>query len=240
MVDLDTHRARIGCFHPSSNRLRNHKQDVGNPIPYILLGILLVFCIGALYPSPTVSLNLRVEDTLLSSVHQGTSSINCTLTVPLNTTGTVINTYVIPHQLLTCGDILPNPGPNYKFPCGVCSKPVKSNQKGIQCETCDKWYHTKCHKPCHKPTILTESYGKIPVTTTTHHKTEIPGRGVKIAHLNIRSILANHDNLITVINELNPDILAITETWLDNQIGPEEVDIHGYNFLRSIQTTRSI
>ncbi len=53
--------------------------------------------------------------------------------------------------LLSCGDIHPCPGPNrpkYKFPCGDCQKPVKSNQKGIQCDVCDLWYHTKCLKMC--------------------------------------------------------------------------------------------
>ncbi len=46
--------------------------------------------------------------------------------------------------LLAAGDVHPCPGPNYKFPCGDCAKPVKRNQKGIACDTCDKWYHTKC------------------------------------------------------------------------------------------------
>ena len=34
---------------------------------------------------------------------------------------------------------------NYKYPCIQCkTKPVKSNQKGIQCNTCKKWVHAKC------------------------------------------------------------------------------------------------
>ena len=37
-----------------------------------------------------------------------------------------------------------NPGPTYKYPCGHCNKPVKRNQKGIQCDGCDFWLHTKC------------------------------------------------------------------------------------------------
>ena len=45
--------------------------------------------------------------------------------------------------LFLCGDIKLNPGP-VKYPCGKCSKPVKSNQKGIQCDFCDYWYHTRC------------------------------------------------------------------------------------------------
>ena len=45
--------------------------------------------------------------------------------------------------LLLCGDIRTNPGP-LKHPCGLCSKPVKRNQKGIECEDCFEWFHTNC------------------------------------------------------------------------------------------------
>ena len=38
---------------------------------------------------------------------------------------------------LICGDINPNPWPQWRFPSGACHKPVKSNQKGIQCDYCD-------------------------------------------------------------------------------------------------------
>ena len=47
--------------------------------------------------------------------------------------------------LICAGDIEINPGPRiWKNPCGVCAKPVKSNQQGVQCEVCYKWLHTKC------------------------------------------------------------------------------------------------
>ncbi|XP_048579020.1 uncharacterized protein LOC125560735 [Nematostella vectensis] len=36
-----------------------------------------------------------------------------------------------------------NPGP-VKDPCGICQKPTRSNQRAIQCDECDMWYHTKC------------------------------------------------------------------------------------------------
>ncbi len=50
--------------------------------------------------------------------------------------------------LLLCGDIHPNPGPP-KYPCGVCSRSVRSNQQGILCEVCYKWFHTRClAMPC--------------------------------------------------------------------------------------------
>ena len=46
--------------------------------------------------------------------------------------------------ILFSGDVELNPGPNFKHPCGNCEKPVKSNQQGLLCKSCDKWFHTKC------------------------------------------------------------------------------------------------
>ena len=37
-----------------------------------------------------------------------------------------------------------NPGPRCKYPCGVCSKAVKCDQRGVQCDYCDIWYHVDC------------------------------------------------------------------------------------------------
>ena len=45
--------------------------------------------------------------------------------------------------LLIGGDVNPNPGP-VKYPCGLCSKAVRSNQDGLCCDGCDKWHHLKC------------------------------------------------------------------------------------------------
>lgn len=46
--------------------------------------------------------------------------------------------------LFLSGNIEVNPGPHYKNPCGECSRPVKRNQNGIQCDQCDVWYHANC------------------------------------------------------------------------------------------------
>ena len=45
--------------------------------------------------------------------------------------------------MLSAGDIQPNPGPS-KYPCIECNKPVRNNQRGIQCDTCDRWGHINC------------------------------------------------------------------------------------------------
>ena len=34
--------------------------------------------------------------------------------------------------------------PRWRFPCGVCEKLVKLNQKGICCDSCDRLFHTRC------------------------------------------------------------------------------------------------
>ena len=55
-----------------------------------------------------------------------------------------------PHRLvifylLLRGNIESNPGPtSCRFPCGVCSKSVKSTQKGILCDICSLWFHASC------------------------------------------------------------------------------------------------
>ena len=50
---------------------------------------------------------------------------------------------VIVTLLLAAGDIESNPGP-VQYPCTVCEKPVKRNQRGIMCDSCSQWTHARC------------------------------------------------------------------------------------------------
>ena len=34
--------------------------------------------------------------------------------------------------------------PLWKFPCSVCCKPVRCNQKDLYCNLCNRWCHSRC------------------------------------------------------------------------------------------------
>ena len=44
------------------------------------------------------------------------------------------------YVILLCGDIALNPGP-IRWPCTVCGKCVRSNQRALLCDLCDKCSH---------------------------------------------------------------------------------------------------
>ena len=46
--------------------------------------------------------------------------------------------------ILLSGDVCPNPGPHNALDlCGICTKSVKSNQRGICCDLCNIWFHVR-------------------------------------------------------------------------------------------------
>lgn len=53
--------------------------------------------------------------------------------------------YCLILTLLLSGDVHYNPGP-IKHPCTNCKGPVRSNQKALQYDFCDRWTHLKCKK----------------------------------------------------------------------------------------------
>ena len=54
--------------------------------------------------------------------------------------------------LLLCDDILPNPGPLPRYPCGVCRCTVHPSDKALLCDSCVKWFHVECTR------VLSEEY----------------------------------------------------------------------------------
>ena len=47
--------------------------------------------------------------------------------------------------ILQSADCEQNPGPRtLKYPCMICSKAVKWNQRAVACDNCKGWYHAEC------------------------------------------------------------------------------------------------
>ena len=60
----------------------------------------------------------------------------------------------------------------------------------------------------------------------------LPKKGLKIIQLNTRSITNKLDQIRLMLHMKSVDILAITETWLDNSWSDNELVITGYNLFR--------
>ena len=181
--------------------------------------------------------------------------------------------------LLLSGDVEPNPGPSFKFPCARCEKPVKSNQKGLQCDACDRWFHCACEQvpsetylalgnceeswfcaQCCLPPLSDSFFGS---PSASHHNdrpscgpnddldldsqspwVSSPGvtvsatgettksKMLRIVHLNARSLISHLDEIALLVASQRPDILAVSETWLDSEISDGEVSLPGYSVTR--------
>ena len=55
------------------------------------------------------------------------------------------------------------------------------------------------------------------------------GRGLCIAHLNVRGLLSKFNEIVLLIKESNMDILVITESHLDRKVPDEQIVIDGYD-----------
>jgi hypothetical protein len=54
-------------------------------------------------------------------------------------------------KIILSNQVEVNPGPSantssdsIKYPCYICNIPVLWSDKGVACDKCDQWYHTKC------------------------------------------------------------------------------------------------
>ena len=56
--------------------------------------------------------------------------------------------------------------------------------------------------------------------------------GLRIAHLNIHSVCAHYHELSTLLKNKPLDVVALSETWLDQSIESDEINISGYTIVR--------
>ena len=57
-------------------------------------------------------------------------------------------------------------------------------------------------------------------------------KGLKIAHLNVRSLYPKIDEIRVVVISLHLDVMCISETWLNESISDGEIAIDGYSIVR--------
>ena len=161
---------------------------------------------------------------------------------------------------ITSGDIELNPGPfrKYKHPCGVCSGPVKSNQKGIYCDICNSWLHARCiglsnteysllqDSPdtwaCRRCLCEALPYHDIPTLTPPASPALDPPRPppgpspnssqVSILLTNCRSVYHKLDELRTLTLQHHPHVICLCETWLDHSIADTELFLPNYSLIR--------
>ena len=158
--------------------------------------------------------------------------------------------------LLLQGNVESNPGP-CRYPCGECSAPVKSNQRGVQCEACYFWLHASCIGPtiddyqnlqssdepwlcqrCYQEALpffnISSTDSVFDISNASSHcvapNTSNSGElGLNLLSLNCRSLFPKIDDLrLLALSDL-PDIIAVCETFLDQSISSSELAIANFN-----------
>ena len=168
------------------------------------------------------------------------------------------STYQIHRVIRLSNDIKENPGP-VKNPCSVCERPVAKNHRNLECDTCHLKCHFACGMlplsdyrlilsqntawicPCCLMLELpTQMFDLDPVDV--HLPVQEDGflstidlkllKGLKILNLNVQSLYPKIDDIKLLCLECEPDILGITESWLNDSISNSEIHIPNYNIYR--------
>jgi len=134
--------------------------------------------------------------------------------------------------LLLCGDVHLNPGPTVDFPCSICERNVLDGDKAVCCESCDMWVYVSCDSSfsdsVYDAMVENPSEDKWYSSKCTKISFECsqPSNScsgsvancLKCLCLNARSILPKRLDLAAYLASLQYDIIAITESFLDDYI----------------------
>ncbi len=77
------------------------------------------------------------------------------------------------------------------------------------------------HKGFNTCKLCMTAYGKL--SRTVKHST-----GLKVAHINVRSLYPKIDEIRYLLADASLDILCITEAWLDKTITDSQIKVNGY------------
>ena len=153
--------------------------------------------------------------------------------------------YLFSVILLLSNDINLNPGPQ-KDPCCECLKGCRRNQKAIQCDECQGWFHAKCINmssieynyhlqdtdsnwscnSCLFPGLMADSSTQLTSRSATTISVDANGalnpnlkkRGMKFGHLNVASLHSHCADVDVVLKKTNIDVMAFSESRLDSTI----------------------
>ena len=81
------------------------------------------------------------------------------------------------------------------------------------------------------PPFTPRSHPPPPISLPSHHT----NHNINIGHLNVRSLRHKLHEIQSLISDHSLDVLAITETWLDNTVADSELAIDGYTLFRRDQ-----
>lgn len=140
--------------------------------------------------------------------------------------------------------------------CKACHLTIGIRQKAISCDQCLRWTHLKCSDMQHKTYNLNENKeffwicntcrtaeivieGKVdlnklkpeqlPITNTELTQTS---NELLILHYNCRSMINKAAEIYNICKDLQPSILCLTETWLDESTKPASYIPEGYSIIR--------
>ena len=147
--------------------------------------------------------------------------------------------------LLLCGDISVNPGPPNVSLCGVCSLVVADRDPAVCCDYCDRWVHVSCD-----PSLSIEAYDVMVSNPSTdpwfcscckdslvEHICDSSGAAsttsdISCVCLNARSVVPKRFDLSAYVLTGDFDVVAVTETFLDDSIHDSHIVPPGYVVFR--------
>ena len=164
-------------------------------------------------------------------------------------------------KILVSGDVQLNPGP-VKNPCTICQKAVAKTHRSMNCEGCGFKTHIKCANVSPAEYVnfqtlrdytwfctgcteydlsLNDSYTRNDAGSFTGENylkdladklQNCTSKDIKVAHLNVRSLRNKIDEIRCLQVLCRFEILAITESHLDNSITDSQLTIDGMKFVR--------
>lgn len=141
--------------------------------------------------------------------------------------------------------------------CRACNKTIGKVQKAISCDNCLRWTHLKCSdmtektynacrntefpwicNTCRTSEILNQEQFDVNRLIPEQMPLELTSlspdgpNNFLVLHYNCRSFPSKVEEIHNICRKLNPSIICLTETWLDESVCPDAHVPDGYNIIR--------